>query len=97
MTTAKAGICATLPARSSVIAAANPSGGHYSRAKTVSENLKLSTAMLSRFDITFLLLDRPDQAMDERLSEHILALHASEPHFLAMTCEIVAANGGPAA
>lgn len=81
VTTAKAGVCATLPARTSVIAAANPSGGHYTRAKTVAENLKLSTAMLSRFDITFLLLDKPDEALDEKLSEHILALHAGQASF----------------
>lgn len=37
---AKAGIVCCLPARTSVIAAANPIGGHYNRGKTVSENLK---------------------------------------------------------
>ena len=37
---AKAGIVSSLPARASVIAAANPVGGHYNRGKTVSENLK---------------------------------------------------------
>lgn len=37
---AKAGIVCTLPARTSIIAAANPVGGHYNKAKTVSENLK---------------------------------------------------------
>lgn len=37
---AKAGIVSSLPARTSVIAAANPVGGHYNRGKTVSENLK---------------------------------------------------------
>lgn len=37
---AKAGIVCSLPARASVIAAANPVGGHYNRGKTVSENLK---------------------------------------------------------
>ena len=78
MTTAKAGVCASLPARTSVIAAANPSGGHYTRAKTVAENLKLSKAMLSRFDITFLLLDQPDETLDDKLSEHILAMHAGQ-------------------
>ena len=30
----------SLPARTSIIAAANPCGGHYNKAKTVSENLR---------------------------------------------------------
>jgi MCM2/3/5 family protein len=56
---AKAGIVCTLPARTCVIAAANPAGGHYNRAKTVSENIKISTPLLSRFDLIFILVDRP--------------------------------------
>ncbi|KAK9824829.1 hypothetical protein WJX81_003431 [Elliptochloris bilobata] len=76
---AKAGLCACLPARTTVLAAANPAGGTYKRAKTVHENLKMSSAMLSRFDLTFLLLDRPDEARDHSLSEHVLALHSGQP------------------
>ena len=38
---AKAGLVASLPARTSVLAAANPTGGHYNRGKTVHENLKV--------------------------------------------------------
>jgi DNA helicase MCM8 len=45
---AKAGLVANLPARTSVLAAANPVGGHYDRAKTVCENLKMTSAVLSR-------------------------------------------------
>lgn len=45
---AKAGLVASLPARTSVLAAANPVGGHYNRAKSVCENLKMSPAILSR-------------------------------------------------
>lgn len=78
VTISKAGVCATLPARTAILAAANPSGGHYTRAKTILENVKLSAAMLSRFDVIFLLLDRPEESLDERLSEHILAIHAGE-------------------
>ena len=37
---AKGGVVCSLPARTSIMAAANPIGGHYSKAKTVSENLK---------------------------------------------------------
>ena len=39
---AKAGLLANLPARTSVLAAANPVGGHYQKAKTLAENLRLS-------------------------------------------------------
>ncbi len=46
---AKAGLVASLPARTSILAAANPVEGHFNRSKTVSENLKMSPAMLSRW------------------------------------------------
>uniref|UniRef100_A0A8C5AY25 DNA helicase MCM8 n=1 Tax=Gadus morhua TaxID=8049 RepID=A0A8C5AY25_GADMO len=70
---AKAGIVSSLPARTSVVAAANPSGGHYNRSKTVSENLRMGSALLSRFDIVFLLLDVPEESHDRLLSEHVMA------------------------
>ena len=108
---AKAGICCTLPTRTSVIAAANPAGGHYkyrpapggtaiaasghasdasraqrrracdgnarcetSKSKTVSENLKMGSPLLSRFDLIFILVDKPDARMDKFLSEHVMAV-----------------------
>ncbi|WVZ98868.1 hypothetical protein U9M48_044243 [Paspalum notatum var. saurae] len=70
---AKAGLVASLSARTSVLAAANPVGGHYDRAKTVNENLKMSAALLSRFDLVFILLDKPDELLDKRVSDHIIA------------------------
>ncbi|CAN1805554.1 Probable DNA helicase MCM8 [Linum perenne] len=73
---AKAGLLASLSARTSVLAAANPVGGHYNRAKTVNENLKMSAALLSRFDLVFILLDKHDEVLDKRLSDHIISLHA---------------------
>jgi DNA helicase MCM8 len=70
---AKAGLVASLSARTSVLAAANPVGGHYNRAKTVNENLKMSATLLSRFDLVFILLDKPDELLDKRVSAHIMA------------------------
>ncbi|KAJ8754157.1 hypothetical protein K2173_002056 [Erythroxylum novogranatense] len=73
---AKAGLLASLSARTSILAAANPVGGHYNRAKTVNENLKMSAALLTRFDLVFILLDKPDEVQDKRVSDHIMSLHA---------------------
>jgi DNA helicase MCM8 len=72
---AKAGIVSTLSARTSVIAAANPVGGHYDKGKTINENLKMSGALLSRFDLVFILKDTPDLVRDRQLSDHVLSMH----------------------
>ena len=47
---AKAGIVCTLSARTAVLAAANPVGGHYRRDRTVCENLKLPSNVRPRPD-----------------------------------------------
>ncbi|KAJ3257437.1 DNA replication licensing factor mcm8 [Boothiomyces macroporosus] len=73
---AKSGIVCSLPARTSIIAAANPVGGHYNKQKTVSENLKMNGALLSRFDLVFILLDVADENMDAFLSDHIMKIHS---------------------
>lgn len=72
---AKAGIVCNLPAKATIMAAANPRQGHYDKTKTIGENLNMSTAILSRFDLIFVLLDKPDVAKDEKISEHIFAQH----------------------
>jgi DNA replicative helicase MCM subunit Mcm2 (Cdc46/Mcm family) len=43
----------------------------------VSENLKLGPALLSRFDLVFILIDRPDLLQDSLLSDHVMALHTT--------------------
>lgn len=72
---AKSGISCTLPARTAVLAAANPVGGHYNKAKTVAENLKMSPALLSRFDLIFIMIDKPNEELDMLLSDHIMNRH----------------------
>jgi DNA helicase MCM8 len=71
---AKAGMLCNLSARTTVIAAANPVGGHYDRSKTVCENLKIALPLLSRFDLVFILVDNPDEARDRFISEHVMAM-----------------------
>lgn len=40
------------------------------------ENIRISNAILSRFDLVFLLLDDPDLQRDKKLSEHVMKLHS---------------------
>ncbi|MDG6223782.1 MAG: minichromosome maintenance protein MCM [Candidatus Bathyarchaeota archaeon] len=72
---AKGGIVATLNARTSVLAAANPTLGRYDPYRTVSENISLPVTILSRFDLIFVLRDVPEEEKDARTTEHILDLH----------------------
>ena len=72
---AKSGVVTSIKCRASVLAAANPVGGHYNRMKSVSENLKMNAALLSRFDLVFILMDKPDLEKDNMISEHILRTH----------------------
>lgn len=74
---AKAGVVCSLPARTAIVAAANPVGGHYDKGKTVAENIKMSSPLLSRFDLVFILLDEANEERDRMLSEHVMALHAA--------------------
>lgn len=75
---AKAGVLCSLPARTCILSAANPAGGHYNKGKTVSENLKMCPTILSRFDFAFILLDRADSHLDDLLTAHIQALHGKQ-------------------
>lgn len=72
---AKAGVVASLPARTSVLAAANPKNGSYNCNKTVAENLNMSKPILSRFDLVFILRDKADKDLDHLVSSNIMNLH----------------------
>lgn len=62
-------------ARTAVLAAANPAFGRYNTSFTPQENMNLPAALLSRFDLMWLLLDRPDSDSDTALAHHVLHVH----------------------
>jgi len=72
---AKGGIVARLNARCGVLAAANPTFGRYDDYRTAVENINLPPTLLSRFDLIFVLKDRPSEDKDASLARHILNLH----------------------
>lgn len=72
---AKAGINATLQSRCSLLAAANPKEGRFDIEESLSKQIDLPPALMSRFDLIFVMLDKPDANNDRRITDHILKAH----------------------
>ena len=72
---AKAGIKATLNARTSLLAALNPIGGRYDRRKPLQKNIAMSAPIVSRFDLMFCIVDDAGDESDYKLADLILTLH----------------------
>jgi len=69
---AVAGINLTLPAKTSILAAANPKFGKYDPAESLGENINVPPALLSRFDMIWLIKDKVDLHIDMAKANHIL-------------------------
>ena len=72
---AKGGIVATLNARASILAAANPMYGKYDPFKNITENVNLPVPLLTRFDLIFVVRDKPSKERDSKIARHIINLH----------------------
>ena len=72
---AKAGIVSKLQADCGLLAAGNPKTGYFDRYTPFSEQVGLSPALWSRFDLIFIMLDEPDPETDREISSHILLNH----------------------
>jgi len=72
---AKAGIQATLNARTSILAAANPIGGRYNRKMSLKANVAMSAPIMSRFDLFFVVLDECNENVDLNIAKHIVNVH----------------------
>ncbi|KAG6803744.1 DNA replication licensing factor Mcm6 isoform X1 [Apis mellifera caucasica] len=72
---AKAGVRATLNARTSILAAANPVGGRYDRKKSLQQNVQLTAPIMSRFDLFFIIVDECNEIIDNAIAKRIIDLH----------------------
>ncbi|KZT05647.1 MCM-domain-containing protein [Laetiporus sulphureus 93-53] len=89
---AKAGIHATLNARTSILAAANPIGGRYDRKRSLRANVAMTAPIMSRFDLFFVVLDECDEKSDLNIARHIVNVHrfqddAINPEFSTETLQ----------
>jgi DNA replication licensing factor MCM6 len=72
---AKAGIQATLMARTSILAASNPVFGRYDKTKPLKFNIDISAPIMSRFDLFFIIVDECNEYTDFNIAQHIINLH----------------------
>jgi replicative DNA helicase Mcm len=73
----KANIQATLPSQTTVLAAANPKYGRFDSYQNIYNQIDMPPALISRFDLIFIVRDVADQKNDEKMAAHILDLHAN--------------------
>jgi replicative DNA helicase Mcm len=75
VTISKAGIMATLKSRCSILGAANPKFGRYDQSRTIVDQIDFPPPLLSRFDVIFKIIDKPDKSNDDKLAMHVLKAH----------------------
>ncbi|MCU0642392.1 MAG: minichromosome maintenance protein MCM [archaeon] len=78
VTVAKANIHATLRAETTVLAAGNPKLGRFDPYTPIPQQIDISPALLSRFDVIFVIRDLPNKAQDEAIASHVLEEHSQK-------------------
>jgi len=73
---AKAGITATLKSRCALLGAANPKYGRFDDFAPISDQINMPASLLSRFDLIFVMTDKPDKKRDNAIADHILKAHS---------------------
>ncbi|OIO80108.1 hypothetical protein AUJ84_04535 [Candidatus Pacearchaeota archaeon CG1_02_32_132] len=78
VTISKANIQATLRAETSVLAAGNPKLGRFDPYSPIPQQIDISPALLSRFDVIFIIRDLPNRIQDEAIASHVLEEHVQK-------------------
>lgn len=71
----KAGINTTLPAKTALLAAGNPKYGRFDQYEPIAEQIDLDPALMSRFDLMYMVDDEPDRDEDPEIIGSILENH----------------------
>ena len=75
VTVAKAGILATLKSRCALLGAANPKFGRFDTYESIAQQINMPPALISRFDLIFILADKTDKVKDDQIARHIIQGH----------------------
>ena len=78
VTISKANIQATLRARTTLLAAANPKLGRFDPYTPIPQQIDLPPTLINRFDLIFPVRDLPDKVTDEKIASHVLELSHTE-------------------
>jgi len=78
VTISKANIQATLRAETTVLAAGNPKLGRFDPYTPIPSQIDISPALLSRFDVIFIIRDLPNKVQDAAIATHVLEEHQQE-------------------
>ncbi|MFH1802546.1 MAG: minichromosome maintenance protein MCM [archaeon] len=78
VTISKANIHATLRAETTVLAAGNPKMGRFDPHTPIPQQVDISPALLSRFDVIFIIRDLPNKKQDEAIATQVLEEHQQE-------------------
>ena len=71
----KAGAKVTLPTQCPVLAIANPKDGRYDPYKSLSAQINIDPAILSRFGLKFYVQDKVNKERDEKVAEKVVRAH----------------------
>ncbi len=75
VTVSKANIQATLLAKTTVLAAANPKFGRFDPYEMLAKQIELPPTLINRFDLIFPIKDMPDEKKDDKMASFILEIH----------------------